>query len=226
MFVRDKSLWRYSWRPLLLSAFVYLAIAILGFALFIPYVSGTIEAAAAQGEGFARFVREAAGFLATILYLIVLWVFSGMIYIMISSLFSAFLWDRLCAEVEEKLGIFDKPVQVGCGTLLADSLIRFLVAGLIAVFGFATGWMCMGITAILSTGWMCLLDYTAPAYLRRGKPFWEQHREVYKLKGWPFFVVCTGLLTLLPFVNLVLLPAMVAGGTMLRAQARPSLHQR
>lgn len=226
MFIRDKSLWRYAWRPMLLSAFVYLAIAALGFAVFVPFVRGAIESAGAQGEGWARFIRDTAGLVAAILYVIVLWVFSGMIYIMICSLFSAFMWDRLCEEVEEKLGIFEKPQPIGCGILLADSLVRFIVAMFIAAFGFATGWMCMGITAIVSTGWMCLLDFTAPAYLRRGKPFWDQHREVYKLKGWPFFILCTGMLTLLPFINLILLPAMVAGGTMLRAQRRPSLHQR
>jgi uncharacterized protein involved in cysteine biosynthesis len=88
----------------------------------------------------------------------------------------------------------------------------------ILLLALITGWMFLGAVGIVLVGWLGLHDFTAPASMRRGEPLWIQIRTVYQSKGWFGFLVCAGICASIPFVNIVLLPSLVAGGTLLRAR--------
>jgi uncharacterized protein involved in cysteine biosynthesis len=66
---------------------------------------------------------------------------------------------------------------------------------------------------VLVAGWVGVLDYTSPAFLRYNRTVGEQWPVGTKMKGWFGFQIGAGLLSLLPFVNVLMLPALVAGGT-------------
>jgi uncharacterized protein involved in cysteine biosynthesis len=51
-----------------------------------------------------------------------------------------------------------------------------------------------------------------------------QFGRVFRLRGWLTFLLLGGLLTLLPFINVLLLPVMVAAGTIMVAKSeRPAV---
>jgi len=81
----------------------------------------------------------------------------------------------------------------------------------VIVFATCTGgWLGPVLGGILS-----LFDFTAPYMLRRNLTFGKQWGHVFKLQGWFGFAVFGGIITLIPLVNILMLPVMVAGGTIM-----------
>jgi uncharacterized protein involved in cysteine biosynthesis len=69
-----------------------------------------------------------------------------------------------------------------------------------------------------------LLDYTAPAFLRRGLtlgPQWARLRHGFD-RDTAAFALVAGLLSLVPLVGVLLLPGLVAGGTLLVLRRLPA----
>lgn len=217
---KDRTLWPFVVKPLVFGAFVFALIVVLGFAIVIPSSSGLAAQWGASGES-GGWIRGLASGFGAILYAVVLWFVSGILFLAITSLCSAFMWERLSEEVERRLDIRDASVPTSWPVLMADSLVRMAIAIFVAVASLLTGWMCLGIPALVFAGWLGLYDYTGPSYIRRGKFVWDQAISVYRHKGWFGFLFVGGLLTLAPVLNVVLLPGLVAGGAMLRSQRVP-----
>jgi hypothetical protein len=90
-----------------------------------------------------------------------------------------------------------------------------MVSLFIAFATILLGWLFFGIVGVVLAGWLGLLDYTSNAFARRGILIDRQFSSVRKLPGWGGFLVSAGVVALFPFLNVLLLPALVAGGTIL-----------
>lgn len=203
---RERSLWPYLWKPWMASGLVFSAVFIVGFLVVVPLAGGI-----ADRLGAAVWLGS---WLGGLLYLGV-WIFgSGAIYLAIVGLLSSFLWDELSRAIESRLG--PTPTgSAGCGLQLADTIARLPFSILIAVIVILFGWGCFGLIGILAAGLLGLFDFTACAFLRRGHAFWGQWTRVWRAKGWASFTVVCGVVSLVPVVNVLLLPVFVAGGTLL-----------
>ena len=220
LMARDRSLWKYALKPLAMGAFVYICIVALGF-IVVPALSAEVAARlGAQGDGGST-IRSISAGLGAIVFGLIVWFASGFLYLTVTSLFSAFLWDKLNEEVEARLGILEPAIPVSSITLLTDSLVRLVLSIGVSVAGIIASWSCLAVGGILAAGWLGLHDYTSPAYLRRNQPIWIQLTAIYGRRGWLAFLLVSGMLTLIPLINVLCLPALVAAGTMLRAQKLP-----
>lgn len=206
------------WKPMMASAFVFVAIVAAGYVMVVP----RIQTWFGRVSWFPEPLLPVFG----ALYL-VLWAFlSGAVFLAIAGLLSSLLWERLSLEVER--GVFGTAPngQFGCGDSLADTFARLPFSIGLAVVAMVLGWALFGAVGIACAGLIGLSDFTANAYARRGQRFPGQFLCAMRLPGAWSFAAATGLLALLPLVNVILLPAMVAGGTLLVAEGGNEMRSR
>lgn len=210
---KNPRLWRYIVQPLIISAFVFLLVVFAGYFLIVPPVSRLLV-----GWGVPGDASSVVGFIA---YVGVWFFVAGIVFIAIASFFSSILWDRLSVEVEELVvghAILRSPPN---SVVLQDSFKRLLLTLCMAVLS-----LCATVIPVIGpalvAGYVGTLDYTANAYIRRNLLLAQQRKVVFRLPGWAGFYAVAGVITLLPVVNLMMLPVMVTAGTIMvaRAEAR------
>lgn len=202
----NRSLWPFCWRPLMWAFAVYVGAGVLAWVLLVPRL---VDWIGARGVGV-----RVTGVLGSIL-LAVLWIFLfSYALLLLIGLFSSLLWDGLSEEVERLAGGAPEPVRLTFGARALDSLARLVLALVVGVLALGLSLFLGPIAGWLAAGVLALLDCTAPAFLRRGRALPAQLGRVIGWRGLPF-VCIAGLLSLIPVANVLLLPGMVAGGTLL-----------
>lgn len=213
LIVKDRSLWPFIWRPLLWTAGVFLLIVLLGWFLIVPWVTHRIE-----DWGWA----ESIGWLGGSVIYIAIWFFlSGPVFLALAGLLSSILWEDLGAAVEAREFGSAATYQLTKTEWVADTIFRGIFSVVIAGLTLIIGWTCVGVTGVFLAAWLGLLDYSSGAFIRRGTIFPTQNVKAWSCPGWFSFSIVAGLATLIPVVNVLLFPALVAGGTLLCARRFP-----
>lgn len=101
---------------------------------------------------------------------------------------------------------------------MLDLAARIALATLVGLAGLVASWVVPVVGPVAMMGALALLDFTCGVYLRRGKRLGSQLGSVWKLPGALGFAVGAGLVTLIPFANVLLFPGLVVGGTRLAAR--------
>jgi uncharacterized protein involved in cysteine biosynthesis len=140
------------------------------------------------------------------------------VFYLLASGFLGLVFDPLSRAVETQLGETVPTVPTKPTTLFADTLKRLLFNGSLGLLAFGLGFFGLGpVPSVLAAALIGLLDYTSPAYLRRGFLLGPQAKhllpkpDVHTLS----FALIAGSLSLLPFIGLLLAPGLVVGGTLL-----------
>ena len=219
LILRNPRLWRYILQPLLVGALAFAAVVVVSYVLVVPPLESMLAERLQDEQGFARFGQWLLNGLFAVLIILT----SGMLYLAIVSFFSSMLWEKLSLEIEVMQTGRRVETKLPLGKIVSDSLIRGSVAIGIALLSLCCGWVFFGIPAILMAGWMGLYDYTSSAYMRRGVVFVDQPKFVRNLPGRGGFLIAGGLITLLPLVNVLMLPCLVAGGTLMVVESEAKL---
>lgn len=206
----DRKYWRYILIPWMWSTLIFVGVVVIGYFALVPWIQGVIENRLGSQSGLTGLAK-----LGVSLSYAVIWVFlAGFVFLLITSLTSSFLWDDLSQKVEESITGQPGPrSSLPTKRIISDSLSRGLFSIAIAILSVLCGWIVPFVIAILLAGWLGVLDYTSSAFLRYNRTVGQQWPVATKMKGWFGFQIVSGLLSLLPFVNVLMLPALVAGGT-------------
>lgn len=205
----DRRLRAYVVRPMLLGALAFIVVIVVAYLITVPLMSGL-----ADRLGAGSFAQA----IATVAFVVTVILLSGSLYLAIVSLLSGLLWDKLSLMVErEKMGTAPE-ASYSSSQAWSDSIRRAMLAGLAGVTALCCGWPTAGVLPVLLAGYVGLLDYTSPAYLRRGMFLRDQRKRVFKLKSAREFFLVAGLVTLVPVLNVIMLPALVAGATLMVAR--------
>lgn len=190
------------------SAAFSLATIVAGYLLLGPWMREVAESAGLGGR--------AAAWLSGGLYALVWIVIAGPVFFALAGFTSSLFWDGLSREVERRLGIAPPKRGPGVAAQAFDTIVRLPFTLAIAFFSLVLG----GIVAVpvVLVGWLSLYDFTAPASVRRGVLFPRQFRQAWRSEGAIGFALGCGLISLFPLINVLLMPALVAGGTALHAQ--------
>lgn len=211
LFRRYPRLWHYVAGPLVWTLSLFLLVLVAGYFIFVPPIAHGLESMG-LGHGSAS--------LGTAAYVIVWFFVSGIVYLAVISFLSSLLWDKLSEEIEYLVNGYAPMQRHKRSKMVADSLKRILFALFMAILAFGCGSIIPIIGPILIAGYVATLDVTAPAFARRGYLFKAQRKRFFKLKGWPAFLVLAGVFTLIPFLNAILIPIMVAAGTIMVARSK------
>ena len=214
MVFMDRRYWRYIVVPWMWSTLIFLAVVVVGYFLFVPAIQGWIDS---RVEGYEGIVRT----LVSLAYAVIWFFIAGFVFLTITSVTSSFLWEALSQRVEEQITGNPAPKSsLPTMRIVSDSISRGVFSILIAILSLFCGWAVPIIAPVVLAGWVGLLDYTSPAFLRYNQTVGQQWPVATKMKGWFGFQVVSGLLTLVPLVNVLMLPALVAGGTSMAVRSR------
>lgn len=189
------------------AALIYIAAIALCFWLIVPF-----------GERFLQ-DRGLPAVFATYGFWFIAILASSMIYIAVAGILSSLLWEKLSFEVEELTNPNPPNIRTGCMTSISDTIGRTVFTAGIGILGLVLGCF-LPLLAVPFVGLLGLHDYTACAFLRRGKPFAKQIGEAFRCRQAFTFTILSGILTLFPLLNLLLLPALVAAGTLMVVESR------
>lgn len=205
LFSREQGLWKYAVQPLLWGALAFLVVLGIGTAMGAK-VGTTIGGLVGAGNQSAGGLGALLGFLITV-------ALGSSIYLALVAFISGFGFDRLSQEVEQRAfgRIMGKSPTFREG--LSDTIGRVVLAafiGLIALCGSGTV-----VIPWLAAAFLSLMDFTAPALVRRGVGLGQQFAVARRRPGATGFAAICGIVILIPVVNVLALPILAAAGTLL-----------
>lgn len=209
LFVRNRGLWRFALLPLAWGALAYGLVVLMIAGTFL----GLFEWVASR-TGHSAFAGGVVGFATGFAVAIF---FGGGIYLALVAVISGFGFERLSAEVERLAFGTSVGKSPSLSVGIVDGLVRGLFAvvlGVVALCGSPTFVIPLLVASLLS-----VLDATAPAFARRGVRLGLQIGRVRRLRGVVSFALVSGLIVLVPVLNVLALPILVAAGTILVADA-------
>ena len=205
---RTPRLWGLALAPLFVAVLLYIALGVGGGVIMIPLLK---QWAAGAGPAWLA----TAGF-------VVVWILLfPFLFTLLAGAFAGVVFEPLSLAVEKivrgERGDAVPHTPITGGAAFGDTLARLCLSVALAGTAFVTGFVFGIVPGILAASAVGLLDYTAPFYARRGKTLGAQWRDLSGAPDAPtaLFAVCAGFLSLLPVIGVLMLPGMVAGGTLL-----------
>lgn len=209
---RNPRLWGLCVGPLFAAVFLYIALGIGGGMLLVPYLQ--------QWAG-----KIGPEWLGTVGFVAVWIVLFPFLFTLLAGAFAGVIFEPLSLAVE-------KVVRGGSGTAATDAadvaplsggaafrdtLARLALSVTLALLSFGLGFVFGPVPGILAASVIGLLDYTSPIYARRGKTLGPQGRDLFGAFNarTVTFALAAGFVSLIPIVGVLMLPGMVAGGTLL-----------
>lgn len=199
-----KDLRPYLWKPLFISA--------AAFIISVLATTAILTVAFSAWLGPWGYMAGVVAFVAAIL-------FSGPIFLALSSIVSSFHWDPLGRKVEEICGLPSEFVGLTKGQFMVDTALRIAFAVFMLVFI-----VVLTFTPLIWVGWilsgiLAFNDFTGVPYQRRGHIMPGTFFMAFKKKGaLPLLGACI-VLSALPFVMLLLHPVMACAGTLIVSEA-------
>ena len=212
---RTPRLWPMCFLPLMTALIVSVLLGITGGVLLIPRLPGWLGLPPG-GRGW--WAAEILGTLAFVALWVLLFSF---VFVLLAGMFSGLLFDKLSLAVEKIAGAEKASppatVPLGCGAQASDTFSRLLLNGTLGVAALVLSLVLGPIPGLLTAALVGLLDFTSPAYLRRGHTLGPQMARLLPRpdRGTISFALTAGLLSLVPLVGVLLMPGLVAGGTLL-----------
>jgi CysZ protein len=212
--LRSPRLWPYALGPLLGVITVYIVLGIGGGILLLPRLAEWLGRL--PGGGFWTIFGEAA---AVILYVLLF----PFVFILLGGIFFGFVFEPLSLAVERLVaepGETVPSVRLGFAPLFGDTVRRLFVNAGLGLTAFVVG-LFLGpfapVPGVLAASVIGILDYPSPAYLRRGHTLRPQARRLFRPldRDTALFGLIAGLLTLVPILGVLLMPGLIAGGTLL-----------
>lgn len=143
----------------------------------------------------------------------------GALFLALAALVSSWMWDGLSQRVERMAMGYVVDVGLSWPRVGLDALVRFAATIGLALLAYGCGLVTAGVGAVVFAGWAAALDVTSNAFLRRGVTFGAQGARLRRIPGWAPFALACGVIALIPFVNVLMLPVLVVAGTLKVARA-------
>jgi uncharacterized protein involved in cysteine biosynthesis len=205
---RDRSLWGYVWKPLAISALLYLGVLALGLSLSAVFLGRLASSLAGVPPSLAPVVGAGVFFVA--------WFFiGGLVFVTLAAMVSSQLWDRLSTHVERSLTGSAPEAPFSMRLMAAEMTTRLLFAFGMLFLGIIGGFFVPVVSGVICAGIVGLMDFTASPFGRRRLRFRDQRKLILQMKNWQGFLLSAGVLSLFPFVNVVMMPILVIAGTMM-----------
>jgi uncharacterized protein involved in cysteine biosynthesis len=149
------------------------------------------------------------------------WLLAGSaVFVALAGLIAGLFAERISLAVEEASGFPPKTFGHRPGAQAADTALRLGQSMVGALAMLLIGLTPLGIpAAILIGGWLGAMEFTSASFSRRGWLAPDQAIRLRRLPGAWGFVLGSGLISLLPVVNALALPALIAGGALLVGEA-------
>lgn len=199
---------------MLRAGFVALLGLALGYALLQPAIHNLL--------GVVHIDVRASSGLASLFSIVLLWVALGPAFLGLGMFFSVFHWEELSREVEREVHGPNVPNHVTPHVVgIWDGIKRTPRGIFVMVLSLLLSPILFGLLSAGLTGYQSAYDLTGPAFARRGVFWSEQKRFASRVRGRGGLMLAAGIISLVPILNLLLIPSLVAGATLLVAREYP-----
>ncbi|MCE9560288.1 MAG: hypothetical protein K8R88_15230 [Armatimonadetes bacterium] len=210
----DKRFRQFFWKPLIWSIVAFMAIMIPLRIYLPPWIQGQ----------FAEFgISTGPDWVWRLGINILLFLISGTVFYGLNGILSSFVWEELSLFAEQTLFGSAPNQKVSFATNLKDTFARLPASVGLSILAVLLSFTPMGIGSIWPNGRLCILDFSAPAFLRRGIHFKEQKALIAKNPRALEFLLSAGVVTLFPFLNLLCLPGLVIASTIFVRESEASV---
>ncbi|MES2462388.1 MAG: EI24 domain-containing protein [Armatimonadota bacterium] len=212
LIARTPRLWPLCLGPLIGIFVLYLLLGGVGGLLLVPRLETWLSSLPNNG-----LFLIAAEVLAVLLWLVLF----PFLFVLLGGVLFGMIFEPLSRATEEIVLGGSRPQTASpltAGQLFGDTIARLALNATLGVGAFLLGFVLGPIPGVLAAATIGLLDYTSPAYLRRGVTLSPQSRQLFFRRpnaATVTFALVAGLLSLLPVVGVLLMPGLVAGGTLL-----------
>lgn len=204
---KTPGLWPMASAPLVIASIAYVLVLVLGFSAVVPRMTEWVA-----GLG----LPEGVGWVTGSTLFAVVWVFvSGPLFLVAFCTVAVFAWDKLSRGVEIAVNGTAPALRLSASAILVDIAVRVFIAVTAGIVILVLGMVGLGLVGALIAGWMLLYDLTAATYARRGFNAFGQSRFVHHCPGWISFWLTGAVLSLIPGLNVLFLPAFVVGATLM-----------
>ena len=205
LLVKTPRLWGWAALPGSAAVFLYMILAITLWSGLQPVMESLL------GEW-----KVTGWVLALIVFLLVF----PLAFFLLGSAFLGLIFDPLAYHTEAIQGGAPPAMKLTRKALVSDAFARLGFNAAVGVIGFLIGLMApflAPLLSILAAAIVGVVDYTAPASLRRGRTLGPQLRDFLARPDAHAigFALSAGFLSLVPLLGLMLAPAFVIGGTLL-----------
>lgn len=212
LIARTPRLWPLCLGPLVGIVVLYILLGVGGGLLLVP----RLETWLSSFPNSSLFII-AAEVLAVLLWLVLF----PFLFVLLGGVLFGLVFEPLSRATEEIiLGSRAQGAKspLTGGQLFGDTVSRLALNAVLALGAFFLSFVLGPVPGVLAAATIGLLDYTSPAFLRRGTTLGPQSRQLFF--GRPnaptvTFGLVAGLLSLIPVVGVLLMPGLVAGGTLL-----------
>ena len=196
------------WQPVLATCGLYLVLLIAGIVTAMSLGAVIIE----------RFnLPDWMGFLGGGVVFAVAWVYaSSAIFVGIAGIIAGLFAERITTAIEAARGGEPLSFSHTRAAQAADTAARIGQALVAAVVMAVAGLTPLGPVAAISLGgWLAAMEFTSSAESRRGRLLTDQALAFRRVPGGVGFMIGCGILSMLPVINALALPGMIAGGAIL-----------
>lgn len=204
--------------PALGSLVAYIALGIYTRSLLMSLMGGNPQNANAPDPlfGFGDLIIMFSQLAVMILWLVIF----PFAFTALASVFFPLVYEHLSRAAEETVApgetIPDR--KLSFGEAISETLGRLLFNGVVMTLALAASlFLHLGpVPGILATVVIALLDFTAPAFQRRGIGLGGQFRTLFPTDGATLgFAITAALLAIIPVVGVLCFPGLAVGGTLL-----------
>lgn len=213
LLAKHPKLWPAALAPMLLAALANIGLLSYSLGKLVPWLNQF----AADHNWPNALGGAAAGTLVVGAWILV----AGPVFLIMFGVFSVPAWDALSRQVELVQNGSTPAGKLGCALLGLDIVVRVTTAVLLTSAAVLLGCLGFGLVGSVLCGWMMLFDLSAPTFARRGVGVFKQYRLVFKCKGWQGFWLVASLSSILPVVNVLMLPILVVAATLLVLENEP-----
>lgn len=203
--------------PMVLGFFAFIFIYALAVWLLGGWVAHLI------GTGISRLGGQFdASVLGRVLVALALLFVSQAIYLGSATSIAAPIWEHMTKRIEIlKFGAVPEATMSLTRTGL-EIAMRIGFAVFVSLIALSVSWILAGVLAAFLAGCLALCDLTSPAFARRRVLFPRQIAAAFRLPGALPFAVVAGACAYIPLLNLLMLPGLLATGTLMVARAYPA----
>lgn len=203
----NRELRREIWRPLLQSVLLSIGVVIVVAILLGSFLN-------------SRMPQNFSGPLGFILGTIAAVLLFQPVFFLGSVMLSANRWASISLKVEDQVTRGPIPMdKLSRGQIIQDMVFRLVSGFTFAIISLVIGTIFTPWVGMIFASFAATFDVAGPAYARRGKIFPGHVMQEITSRGYLSFWAGCWLLSLIPIVNLLALPGMVAGATILVAHS-------
>lgn len=206
------------WLPCSLPLFGAVTLFLVSFFAGLQFVTGRFAELSEMLRIPAAIGSVTGGVLLTVLWILL----SGPIFLVFFGVIAIPTWEVLSRRVERHFANVEATSYLTVWQISLDIFLRIVTAVFAMVIVLVLGFLGLSIVGTFILGFLILIDCSAPSLMRRGHSMFQHWGAVFRSPGWFSLWIAISLSSMVPILNVLLLPVFVIASTLMVLESESS----